>query len=499
MERSRWKATAWTRSDALAGLVGFGLGLAPFGPLVRSVSTAASVSTLGILSDPGQATLLVFGLLAVLALNALFVAGETSVQLLRPAHVRIQEDGSVSQGILRGLVESRDRVIAACVLGGQTMKAWLLFLCLIPAHDVVVSLGWADPANPNLYSLWPLVGATVLISIPVVGLNVIFSELVAKNYAALRPDITALRLNGLMRFFAVVFRGPAEVAMRLAGILTTRFGAHATFLAEGRAEEEIRGLLDTYKETGEIEQEEQTMLNSVFEFGDTVAREIMTPRVDVDSVPLTATVSELTELILRTGHSRFPVFEATDDQIIGIVHAKDILAALARGEGGKQLADLQLRPALFVPENKPLHDLLSEMKAQKAQLVIVQDEHGGTAGIVTVEDIVEEVVGEIVDEYDAEETTVREDGEAHVVNGRMHLDDVNEAIGTLFESSEFDTVGGYVFGLFGRQPASGEAVVHAGYRFTVEETDGRRIEAVRITPVEKPSLFESEILSEPAG
>lgn len=496
MERSRWTATAWTRADALAGLVGFGLGLAPFGSVVRSVSTAASVNYLGILTDPGQASLLVLGLVAVLALNALFVAGETSVQLLRPAHARIQEDGSHAQCVIRDLIEGRDRVIAACVLGAQTMKAWLLFLCLIPAHDLAASLGWTDPQK---YSLWPLVGATVLLSIPVVGLNVIFSELVAKGFAALRPDVTALRLNGMLKFFAVVFRAPAEVAMRLAGILTARFGTSATFLAETRAEEEIRGLLDTYKETGEIEQEEQTMLNSVFEFGDTVAREIMTPRVDVDSVPITTTVSDLTDLILRTGHSRFPVFESTDDQIIGIVHAKDILAALARGEGMKTLSELPLRPALFVPENKSLHDLLSEMKAQKAQLVIVQDEHGGTAGIVTVEDIVEEVVGEIVDEYDAEEPTVREEGEDHVVNGRMHLDDVNEAIGTVFESEEFDTVGGYVFGLFGRQPSVGESVVHGNYRFTVEETDGRRIEAVRITPIEEPSLFESDILSEPAG
>jgi putative hemolysin len=496
MERSRWKANAWTSSEALAGLAGFGLGLAPFGSVVRSVSTAASVNTLGILTDPGQATLLVLGLFAVLALNALFVAGETSIQLLRPAHLRIQEDGRVNQRVLRDLIDSRDRVIAACVLGAQTMRAWLLFLCLIPAHDLAVSLGWSDP---DRFSLWPLVGTTVLLSLPVVGLNVILSELVAKNFAALRPDVTALRLNGLLKFFAVVFRAPAEVAMRIAGILTVRFGTSATFMAETRAEEEIRGLLDTYKETGEIEQEEQTMLNSVFEFGDTVAREIMTPRVDVDSVPLTMAVGELTELILRTGHSRFPVFEATDDQIIGIVHAKDILAALARNEGAMTLADMPLRPALFVPENKPLHDLLAEMKAQKAQLVIVQDEHGGTAGIVTVEDIVEEVVGEIVDEYDAEETTVRSDADGHVVNGRMHLDDVNEAIGTMFNSDEFDTVGGYVFGLFGRQPSVGESVEHGGYRLTVVETDGRRIEAVRVSVVEEASPFDSEVLSEPAG
>ncbi|MES1228117.1 MAG: hemolysin family protein, partial [Armatimonadota bacterium] len=394
---------------------------------------------------------------------------------------------------LRDMIDNRPRYIAACVLGAQTMRAWLIFLCLLASRDLADLFGW------DTRSILPILGATVILSIPVVGLNVIVSELMAKGFAALRPDATALRFASLVQMFAVVFHVPGQIAMKLAGLVTNRFGAKATFDAENHAEEEIRGLLDTYKETGEIEQEEQTMINSVFEFGDTVAREIMTPRVDVESVPVATSVGQLAELILRTGHSRFPVYENTDDQIVGIVHAKDVLAALSRGEYDSTLESMEIRPCLFVPENKPLHDLLAEMRAQKAQMVVVQDEHGGTAGIVTIEDIVEEVVGEIIDEYDAEDEPVRQDEDSYVVSGRLHLDDVNEAAGTAFSSDEFDTMGGYVFGLFGRQPAEGESLEHGAYRFTIESTDGRRIEAVRITPLEEAGLFDTEILSEPAG
>jgi len=207
-------------------------------------------------------------------------------------------------------------------------------------------------------------------------------------------------------------------------------------------------------------------------------------------VPVSATLQEVAQIVEETGHSRIPVFEGSDDQIVGIVHAKDVLSAITRGEGSRRLRDT-MRPASFVPENKNLHDLLQEMRQNRTQMVIVQDEFGGTAGVVTIEDIVEEVVGEIVDEYDQEELQVVRDENGFTIGGKMNIHDVNSLIGTDFDSDEFDTLGGFVFGLFGRQPSQGESVETDGYRFTVTETDGRRIFSVCLEKLPDESVQDS--------
>jgi CBS domain containing-hemolysin-like protein len=205
----------------------------------------------------------------------------------------------------------------------------------------------------------------------------------------------------------------------------------------------------------------------------------MTPRVDMDAMPVETAPRELAALIHSSGHSRIPLYEDTDDQIIGIIHAKDLLMAILNHNGEVNLRKL-VRPALFVPESKNLHELLAEMKSRKSQMAVVQDEFGGTAGIVTIEDIVEELVGEIQDEYDFEEPEIIQLQDGLSVDGKTHVDDVSEALGIEIDATEFDTIGGFVFGLFGRQPKLGENIVALGHRFTVSESDGRRILRIRI-------------------
>jgi putative hemolysin len=225
----------------------------------------------------------------------------------------------------------------------------------------------------------------------------------------------------------------------------------------------------------------------VFEFSDTVAREVMTPRVDLDALPVRSEPREVADLIEQSGHSRIPLYEDTDDQIVGIIHAKDLFMAMLKG-GPVNLRRL-MRPPLFVPEMKTLHELLQEMRQHKSQLAVVQDEYGGTAGIVTIEDIVEELVGDIVDEYDNEQPDVSGDDGLWTVNGKAHWSDVNYAIGSRFSSDEFDTVGGLVFGLFGRQPKSGEWIDADGYRIEVAKTDGRRILELAIRKLEPEEIL----------
>lgn len=238
-----------------------------------------------------------------------------------------------------------------------------------------------------------------------------------------------------------------------------------------------------------LDDEQEELLESVREFRETIAREVMTPRTEVDSVPITAPLEDVVRVVVESGHSRLPVYEQSDDSILGIVHAKDVLRAMHEGQGAS-LRDL-LRPVLAVPESVGLQDLLREMRSQKTQIALVQDERGGTAGVVTVEDILEELVGEIRDEYDTdeEEQPIQRHGEGWIVDGRLNLDDLNEEIGTQFESDEFDTLGGYVFGLFGRQPAESDWVIEGDFKFSVEETDGKRIVKVGLEPGHAPDPF----------
>ncbi len=202
----------------------------------------------------------------------------------------------------------------------------------------------------------------------------------------------------------------------------------------------------------------------------------------MDAVPADINPYDLVELIQESGHSRIPIFEGTDDEIVGIVHAKDLFLAMLRGKP-VNIATL-MRPALYVTENKSIDELLAEMRVSKSQLAVVKDEFGGTSGIVTIEDIIEELVGEIQDEHDDEMPEVSETLEGFLVDGKTHLDDVNEEIGSDFESEDFDTIGGYVFGLFGRQPKQGEWLEHAGFQFNILETDGKRILRIRIVPTD---------------
>ena len=416
-------------------------------------------------------------------LNAIGAEPELTLSMLPNAHAVLfilAADTGVTQS---DLAVWRNYVQA----GSERQRGRLIVLNKIdlvddPAAMLATQLGFltatGEPGSmPN--QLVALLVSAVLLSLPVAAINVVMGELVAKSYSAVHPHRTALRLYRFVRFAAIVFAIPSAIAVKIASLVTKRFGATASFAVANQAEEEIREILESYEETGEIEEGERVMLHSVFEFGDTVAREIMTPRVDLDSVPVGTSLADVARIVEETGHSRIPVYEGTDDSILGVIHAKDILSAVSRGNANGT-AETLMRTATFVPENKNLHELLHEMRLNKTQLVVVQDEFGGTAGIVTIEDIVEEVVGEIVDEYDNEEPGIVETAQGFLVGGKLHIDDVNAAVGSSLESEEFDTIGGYVFGLFGRQPHAGEEIEASGYRFTVVESDGRRIHTVRV-------------------
>ena len=246
-------------------------------------------------------------------------------------------------------------------------------------------------------------------------------------------------------------------------------------------EEEIQKLMDAGEEEGLINEEENEMIQSIFALGDTVVREIMVPRTDMAYVNVDATVHEVVSSIIACGHSRIPVFDGTIDNIVGLVYAKDLLRYWGMDESAVLLKNI-LRPPYFIPETKNLEELLHEFKKQRIHLAVVVDEYGGTSGLVTIEDLLEQIVGDIQDEYDLEEEWLVEDADGTVVvDARLPIEDLEEHFGIEIAREKFDTVGGLIFHLTGRIPAAGEEVDSGTIRLTVLEADLRKISKVRIT------------------
>ena len=245
-------------------------------------------------------------------------------------------------------------------------------------------------------------------------------------------------------------------------------------------EDELKTLVDAGQEEGVFEQGERRMIYSIFELSDTLVREIMVPRIDMLALEVRTPLTDAVDALLRSGHSRVPVFDETVDNTLGLLYAKDILRAWSEGNQISSLRDL-LRPAYFVPEAKKVDELLEEMQSRRVHMAVVFDEYGGVAGLVTLEDIVEEILGEIRDEYDqAEEMPYQalRDG-SYIFQARIDLDDFNEVMGAHLPKDEADTVGGFIYSRLGQVPDVGDTVEQDNLLLTVEQVTGRRIHKVR--------------------
>lgn len=420
---------------------------------------------------PGGVGAIVGILLFIQVVNGLFAAGEMGVALLRPVHVRhLREKGDKRGKKLQSLLDRQQTAAAACQLGSRLAWAFIFLGAFLLSPYLAAALAPSLGFNAeNFGSI--LLGAVAIIVFPLLPLTLVIEQ-GFRSFAAVHPHGVAARIYGFIQVTCIVLAVPARFATSFAKLISARLN-RAELGVVNQAEEEIKTLAESAEESGEIDTEEKELLHSVFEFTDTMAREVMTPRVDMDALPITSDPADVMKVIRESGHSRIPLYEGTDDQIVGIIHAKDLLMAMV---AGRQInLRTLMRPAYFVPESKMLHELLAELRVNRSQMAIVQDEFGGTAGIVTIEDIVEELVGEIIDEYDVEEPDIVPMEGGWSVDGRMHLDDLNAEIGSEFDSDEFDTVGGLVFGAFGRQPKLRETIEIEGHRFTVLHTDGRRI------------------------
>jgi putative hemolysin len=309
------------------------------------------------------------------------------------------------------------------------------------------------------------------------GVVLVFSQLLPRAWVVGREK-AALRLAPFVRGVTLILT-PLTALMRRIGYRAVPDGAipESIFLSE----DGLRFLLNVNEEETVIEDEEKEMIASVFQLGETLVREVMVPRIDVDAVPGDLPMLDALDLLLKEGHSRIPVYEETIDNIIGILYAKDLLRYLRDGRTDVPLPRI-LRPAYFIPESKKVDDLLRELQQRKVHVAVVVDEYGGTAGLVTIEDLLEEIVGEIQDEYDAEEPTVEAVSEdEYLFDARVNLGEVNELAGVELVSDGSDTLGGYIYGQLGKVPAVGDAIEFNGVRIEVLSVAGRRIKQVRVS------------------
>ena len=416
-------------------------------------------------------------------LNGFFTLAETALNTVRNARLQdlIEAGGADAQaaGSAQRLMREPTRVVAT-VQVGVTLAAFAVaaIAAATLAPDWAASLPFRLKVNG--LNKHPVRVMTVALTLLAALVTIVIGEIVPRSVALRRPDQVALLIARPLRFFMVLFAPLAWVALGFSNLLVRPFGLTATFAAPMITEEELRALLEASAQSGAIEEDEKEIIRNVISFGDTGVRQVMTPRIDIKALDSGAGLPAMLELIMESGHSRIPVYEGSVDAILGIVHAKDLLPALARGERALDLRAVMRLP-LIVPENRQVNELLDEFRRSSVQLAIIQDEYGGTAGLVTIEDLLEELVGEIKDEYDQEDPMLLPlTPGVYRVDARMGIDDLNEHLGLDLPHDDFDTVGGFVFGHLGRQPEEGESVHYEGLEFVVEKTDGRRVDKIRL-------------------
>ena len=318
----------------------------------------------------------------------------------------------------------------------------------------------------------------------------LLAQLLPRAWTVGREERMALRLARLVRLLAWIV-APVTALMRRVGHSAVPKGAaeESIFLSE----DGLRFLLNVTDEESVIEDDEKELIASIFEFGDKLVREVMVPRIDVSSVPADMPMLDALDVILKAGHSRIPVYTDSVDNVIGVLYAKDFLRYLRDGRTDVPLSKI-LRPAYFVPESKKVDELLGELQQRKVHMAIVVDEYGGTAGIVTIEDLLEEIVGEIQDEYDAEEPTVEAVAEdEYLFDARVPLDQVDKLLGVELPSEGGDTLGGFIYSQLGKVPAVGDTIEFGRARIEVLSVAGRRIKQVRA------SVQDDERVNERAG
>jgi CBS domain containing-hemolysin-like protein len=428
-------------------------------------------------------SLLLRGLVIALliAANAFFVASEFALVASR----RTRIEGMVRRGDrkakkVQAALQDLYRLLSATQLG---ITLTSILLGYVAEETVAVLLrDWLIALPVSVQVATRLTAASVVAVAAVSFLHVVVGELTPKAWAITYPEITSRWIAGPLMFFATVTRPATVILTWSANRLVRLLGITGV---PGQLEiihspEEIVMLLKQSQKSGRIAREDVQLIEGVFEFTEKVARDVMTPRTEVIALEEDLTLGEAARRVAQAGRSRYPVFRESLDDITGMVHAKQILAGL-RDRPEEQIKAIMREP-LFVPGTREVEDVLADMKRLKTHLAVVLDEYGGTAGIVTMEDLLEEIVGQIYDEYDRAEPAPTSAGGTVMLPGGMDIGQANERYKLGLSDAEYQTVGGFVFGSLGHLPRPGDRVALQTATLEVVEMDGRRVKRLKLTP-----------------
>jgi putative hemolysin len=413
-------------------------------------------------------------------LEGFFVAGEIALVSIRRSRVeQLVDEGSSGARRVRRLLEEPGRFLAVSQLGltviGFFASAYAAVSLVDQFSRFLAGFGIERGAADTL--------ALVIVTVILALFTIIFAELVPKNLALANTERFAIALSLPIEFLARALGPLIKLLTGVTAWIAKLFGANVSNEAQITAEE-LRLIVERGGEQGVLEAEEEQMINSIIELGERRLHEVMIPRIAIVSLPASTTLDEAIDKVVEEGHSRIPVYEESIDEVVGILYAKDLLPILKTGTDARPTLRSLLRTPVFVPESMTIDDLLHEFQRRKVHIAIVLDEYGGTAGLLTIEDLLEEIVGEIQDEYDTEEPMVVRisDDEARV-DGRADVDDLAELFDTtlaLEDEDEYDTVGGLIYHRIGGVPSPGDVIDVDGLQLTVETTDGRRVGKVLV-------------------
>jgi len=406
------------------------------------------------------------------------VAAEFSLVKVRKTRLaELAENGSKSAAMALEVTSKLDAYLSACQLGITLASLGLGWL----GEPAIASL--LEPLFANIVGWSPVYTHTIALIIAftiITFLHIVLGELVPKSLAIQRAERTALGTAGLLKLFYRIFypaiytlNGLANSILRLWGI------APANEADLAHTEEELRMLVDASQRHGYLDTLEGTLLDNVFEFSDRVAGEVMIPRQDMVCLYIQDSIDEALKVVKEYGHTRYPLCDDDKDNILGMIHVRDLIG-IKDNPSVKDIAQLK-RDILVVPEGVPISHLVQKMRSQRTHIAIVADEFGGTAGLVTIEDLLEELVGEIYDEFDREQPHVKKINETdYEVNGRVLLENISEILNVEIDEEGITTIGGYIFTRLGRKPRKGDEVEFDGYTFQAAEVAGSRILKVKI-------------------
>jgi magnesium and cobalt exporter, CNNM family len=414
-----------------------------------------------------------FVALVLVGLNGFFVAAEFALVRVRESRiVQLEQEGSARAAVVRETLRDLDSYLSVCQVG-ITVASLALGWVGEPAVSHLISplFEAAGIANERIVSII----AVVLGFSAITYAHLVFGEQAPKYFSIQKAESVSLWISRPLNVFKLFFNPVVWVVNASTNFVLRPWGIRLGEEMEAHSEEELRIMISSSTASGVLDPEERDYLNNVFDFGDRVAREVMVPRPDIEAIASDAPLPELVDAAVYGRYTRYPVYEEDLDHVLGAVHVKDLFRA-ARADAEDFDIRTVIRECLVVPENKRIEDILKEFQTRKLQMAIVIDEWGSVEGLITIEDIIEEIVGEIQDEFDEGEPAIEQiSDDLFAVDGRIPITDINDRFELDLPHEDFDTIGGYILGSLGRPPETGDTVEAEGATIQVKSVDGPRV------------------------